>query len=319
MNRPIMRLFGLVALLFALLVAFTSRWTVFEASSLRENPLNARTLLEQQRIDRGPIVAADGTVLARSVRGAEGIYQRIYPTGEEFAHASATASSNRTSATPGSSATATRTSTARPARTCRAILDQLQGKKPQGDKVITSLDPRAQAVAISGARRTRRRGRRARPAQRSRHRDGLHAELRSQRAALLPRLRTADRRRKGRPLVNRATQFGYAPGLDVQGGHRHGRDRHRHVHAELARSAAATACSISGVPLQNDEQRELRRNHAHRRRSPTRSTPSGRRSPNGSASARWRATWTASASTASRSWTTPPKRCRPAASTTADA
>jgi peptidoglycan glycosyltransferase len=60
-NRPIVRLFGLLTLMFALLVAFTSRWTVFEASSLRNNPLNARLLLEQQRIDRGPILAADGT------------------------------------------------------------------------------------------------------------------------------------------------------------------------------------------------------------------------------------------------------------------
>ena len=68
MNRPIVRLYGLVALLFALLVAFTSRWTIFEASSLRENRFNARRLLEQERIDRGRILAANGTVLARSVR-----------------------------------------------------------------------------------------------------------------------------------------------------------------------------------------------------------------------------------------------------------
>jgi peptidoglycan glycosyltransferase len=86
MNRPIVRLYGLVAVLFALLVAFTSRWTVFEASSLRDNKLNARTLLEQQRVARGPIVAADGSTLARSLRGREGIYTRIYPEGELFAH-----------------------------------------------------------------------------------------------------------------------------------------------------------------------------------------------------------------------------------------
>ena len=79
MNRPIVRLYGLVVLLFALLVIFTSRWTVFEASSLRENRFNARGLLEQERIDRGRILAADGTVLARSVRGPEGTYQRTYP------------------------------------------------------------------------------------------------------------------------------------------------------------------------------------------------------------------------------------------------
>ena len=92
MNRPIVRLFGLVVAMFALLLAFTSRWTVFEASSLRANVLNKRPLLEQRRIDRGSIVAANGTVLARSVlgghaRGSEAFYERVYPAGEEFAHA----------------------------------------------------------------------------------------------------------------------------------------------------------------------------------------------------------------------------------------
>ena len=82
MNRPIARLFVLVALLFALLVGFTSRWTVFEASSLRENPLNKRALLEQERIPRGAILADDGTVLARSVRGREAPTSAHYPTGD---------------------------------------------------------------------------------------------------------------------------------------------------------------------------------------------------------------------------------------------
>ena len=69
MNRPIVRLYGLVVVMFALLVAFTSRWTIFDAASLRQNPLNRRALLQQERIQRGAIVAADGTVLARSVSG----------------------------------------------------------------------------------------------------------------------------------------------------------------------------------------------------------------------------------------------------------
>ena len=50
MNAPIVRLFGLVIVLFGLLVAFTSRWTVFEAEALRDNPNNRRILFEEQRI-----------------------------------------------------------------------------------------------------------------------------------------------------------------------------------------------------------------------------------------------------------------------------
>ena len=58
MNAPITRLFGIVVVLFALLVVFTSRWTVFQASSLNNNPLNVRTLLDELKIKRGRILAA---------------------------------------------------------------------------------------------------------------------------------------------------------------------------------------------------------------------------------------------------------------------
>ncbi len=61
MNRQIVQLFGLFVLLFALLLVFTSRWTVFEASSLEDNPDNRRPLIEEQRIPRGLILASDGT------------------------------------------------------------------------------------------------------------------------------------------------------------------------------------------------------------------------------------------------------------------
>jgi len=145
MNRPIVRLYGLVVLLFALLVGFTSRWTIFEASSLRDNRLNARSLLEQERVDRGPIVAADGTVLARSVRRAEGIYERIYPTGSQFANAI-----GYHYTTPGSTGTELYRNAPLEGHTgtnLQSILDQLQGKQPKGEKVVTTLQPAAQRVA----------------------------------------------------------------------------------------------------------------------------------------------------------------------------
>jgi len=81
MNRPVLRLYGLVVVLFGLLVAFTSRWTVFEAEALRDNELNRRELLQEQRIRRGSIRAAGGEVLARSVRGPGDTFGRRYPAG----------------------------------------------------------------------------------------------------------------------------------------------------------------------------------------------------------------------------------------------
>ena len=86
MNTPVLRLYVLVIVLFAVLVAFTSRWTVFEAEALRENPNNRRVLFAEERIKRGIIRAADGEVLAanRSLPGDR--YERRYPAGELFAH-----------------------------------------------------------------------------------------------------------------------------------------------------------------------------------------------------------------------------------------
>jgi penicillin-binding protein A len=250
MNRPIIRLYGFVVLLFALLVAFTSRWTIFEAASLRNNPLNARALLEQQRVNRGAILAADGTVLARSVRGSEGTYERTYPTKEQFAQAigysyidlgSSGLERFRNAALNGQNGTNLQT-----------ILNQLQGRKPQGDKVITTLDPRAQRVALAAL---------------AEHQGAVVAlEPRSGAVTVMAsspgfdpnalRVTRAYEKlaadSKGRPLINRATQFGYAPGSSF-----------KVVTATAAIDSGAFTpessvdgrndVPISGVPLQNDE------------------------------------------------------------------
>ena len=70
----------LVIVLFGVLVAFTSRWTVFEAEALRDNELNRRALLQEQKIRRGTIRLADGKVLARSVPRPGDTWGRRYPT-----------------------------------------------------------------------------------------------------------------------------------------------------------------------------------------------------------------------------------------------
>jgi peptidoglycan glycosyltransferase len=84
-NTAIFRLYALFVLLFAVLAGFSSRWAVFGAERLRENPANSRVVLEQQRIKRGVIRAADGTVLAGSRSLSDGRYARRYPTGRLFA------------------------------------------------------------------------------------------------------------------------------------------------------------------------------------------------------------------------------------------
>jgi peptidoglycan glycosyltransferase len=248
-NRPIVRLYGLVVVLFVLLVAFTSRWTVFEASSLRDNALNARTLLERQRIDRGPIVAADGTVLARDIRRGEGTYERVYPTGPEFAHAVGYYYTTLGSA--GLERYRDEYLSGQTASNLQRILDQLQGRQQSGDKVITTFDPAAQRVANSALA----------------GREGAIVALEPRSGAVTVMasspsydpnaLRSAKAFSRltatatGQPLVNRATQFGYAPGSTF-----------KVVTATAAIDTGAYTPDstvsgannklISGVPLQND-------------------------------------------------------------------
>ncbi len=255
MNQPIVRLFGLVILMFAVLLAFTSRWTIFEASSLRDNPLNARALLEQERIDRGRILAADGTVLARSVRSAassrsESVFERRYPTGEEFAHAIGYYFTNlgRT----GLERFRNKTLNGQAGTNLQTILDQLQGKKRQGNEVTTTLDPGAQRVANAALAGHEGAVVALEP------RTGAVRVMASSPSYDPNDLRSAKtyehlaKDSRGRPLVNRATQFGYAPGSTF-----------KVVTATAAIDSGAFSkestvdgrndVRISGVPLQNDE------------------------------------------------------------------
>ncbi len=216
MNRPIIRLYGLVAALFALLIAFTSRWTIFEASSLRENPLNARRVLEQERIARGEITAADGSVLARSVHGAEGTYQRVYPQGELFAAPIGFDYVNPDLGNAGLERFRNKELNGQSATNLQGVLDQLQGKEPQGEKVVTTLVPRAQRAAMAAL------GEHEGAVLALDPRTGAVTVMASKPSydpnALRSPAAKAEQEREMRATpprrseVNRATQFGYAPG-----------------------------------------------------------------------------------------------------------
>src|SRR3954452_6484113 len=86
MNKPIRRVYFVVVFLFALLLFYTMRWTVFEARSLNQNALNKIPAQKNAKKPRGSIYTASGRVLARSVKQSDGEYVRRYPQGELFAH-----------------------------------------------------------------------------------------------------------------------------------------------------------------------------------------------------------------------------------------
>jgi peptidoglycan glycosyltransferase len=147
-NLRIRHLFGLVIVLFGLLVGFTSYWSVFDAEGLEANSANKRLLLEEQRIRRGLIFARDGAVLARNRvtgRGSTRFFERVYPTAKLFSHVIGYSFVERGRAglerfdnddLTGETDEFT------------SIIDDLRGKEREGDDLITALDPGAQRVAI---------------------------------------------------------------------------------------------------------------------------------------------------------------------------
>lgn len=150
MNRQIVKLFGFIVVLFGILVGFTSYWSVFDAKALKEKEVNRRPLLEQQQIRRGRILAADGTVIAKSVgkgRGSEKNYVRRYPEGALFGHpigysfvrqGDSEFEKFHNDELVGEEGEFS------------SIFEELTGATQEGNDIVTNIDPEAQRVAMAG-------------------------------------------------------------------------------------------------------------------------------------------------------------------------
>ena len=215
MNRPVLRLYGLVVVLFGVLVVFTSRWTVFEAEALRDNELNRRELLQEQKIRRGTIRSADGKVLARAVPGPGDTFGRRYPTAELFAHAIGYAYTSIGRA--GLERSRNDELTGRSTELISAF-ESILGRSNEGDDIRTTLDSRTQQVATEAL-------------EGSGHKGALVA-LNVKTGGVLALASTPsydpngldvprtfarlNRDEANAPLLNRATQNGYPPGSTMK-------------------------------------------------------------------------------------------------------
>jgi peptidoglycan glycosyltransferase len=248
MNAPIARLFVVVVVLFAVLVAFTSRWTVFDAHALRDNPKNHRQLIEEQKIRRGLIRAGDDTVLARSLEQPDKSYVRTYPSGRLFSHAVGYSFVRQGRAglerfydddLAGRSGD------------LGSLLDRLSGSEQQGDNLVTSLNPAAQRVALQQL------GGRKGAVVALDPRTGAIKVMASvpgydPNAVKNQRAFSALNKDSDAPLLNRTTQAGYPPGSTFKvvtaiAAIDSGR------YTPDSRISGRNGKTISGVPLNNDQ------------------------------------------------------------------
>jgi penicillin-binding protein A len=88
MNRQIRRVAVVVLVAFMALLAAPLYWQVLAADRLANDPRNTRVLIKEYSIERGPIVLADQTEVARSdrsrQRGDPLEFVRHYPQGERY-------------------------------------------------------------------------------------------------------------------------------------------------------------------------------------------------------------------------------------------
>ncbi len=89
MDRQIRKLGIALLVLFLIAFAQVNYIQVFAADRIAEDPANAqRQLIAEYKVDRGSILAADGTTVLASSRKSPGAlrFQRRYPHGELYAH-----------------------------------------------------------------------------------------------------------------------------------------------------------------------------------------------------------------------------------------
>jgi len=85
-NTPIRRLAAIVLVLFGTLLLSTTYIQFVQAASLRDQPNNRRTLLENYARERGPILV-NGKAIAQSVPSDDELkYRRRYSDAELYAH-----------------------------------------------------------------------------------------------------------------------------------------------------------------------------------------------------------------------------------------
>jgi peptidoglycan glycosyltransferase len=147
-NAPIGRLYIVILGLFALLVGFTSYWTVFDADNLHDDINNRRPLIQEQQIPRGKIVSSDGEVIAESKstgKGPQKVFTRSYPLGDLFGNP---VGYNYIDLGRSGIELSENSLLAGEKNEFASIIDQLRNQTPQGADLTLTLDAQAQRVAV---------------------------------------------------------------------------------------------------------------------------------------------------------------------------
>jgi peptidoglycan glycosyltransferase len=147
MNKPIRRVAFIALIMFALLLANGTYMMIFRQSSLAAEPQNRRVRDAEFSQDRGAILAAGKTEIAKTVASKDRFkYQRVYPNGELYAPVTGFYSYDRASSALESSYNAQLAGTD-DALFVRRLIDLVTNRPPKGASVQTTIVPEIQKAA----------------------------------------------------------------------------------------------------------------------------------------------------------------------------
>jgi penicillin-binding protein A len=147
MNKPIRRVAFIAMIMFALLLANGTYMMIFRQSSLAAQPQNRRVRDAEFAQNRGAILAAGKTEIAKTVPAKDRFkYQRVYPDGELYAVITGFYSYDR------ASSGLERTYNPQLAGTddalfVRRLVDLATNRSPEGASVQTTIVPKIQKAA----------------------------------------------------------------------------------------------------------------------------------------------------------------------------
>lgn len=142
-DREFLVVSNIFSVLFLAMIAYFVYFQEIKSAEFIRSPYNSLQDLFAERVVRGPILSADGEVLARTRTKEDGEETREYPYGRVFAHAVGYVGNGRAGIENQENFALLSSHESLPLQ----VLGDIRGEKSQGDAVVTTLNAKIQACA----------------------------------------------------------------------------------------------------------------------------------------------------------------------------